>query len=322
MVIGYDFHSEGGAWRSIYRFFRQVEADGQPVMLLDRNKQGTFRQLLAVVCFSPKILFNGLGTFYRWEGIFACLLRKDILIYLHDTAYMVEGYARRHPWKFRLFRLMLKRNIILCVSEQMQTYYRNEFGVTRSQVIHEAVALPASPDFDPNFRHIVMVGSVDERKGVKLFSAVAESAEKQGLPWKFHWIGALASQSLGALSRNVRWWGWQDTPLEFVKQADSFFLSSVDDPLPLACLEALALGKRCVVYRRTGIAELIDGIRGCAVYENYSAADALQALEKILNETPDSSAMVRIIEEKASVVALTAQIQQIVGLVEPSEGGR
>lgn len=313
VLVGYDFHSEGGAWRSIYRYFRHVEAHGQSVMLIDRRKQGTFRQLLSAVCFSPKILFNGMGTFCRWEGILACFLRRDILIYLHDTAYMVESYARQHPWKFRLFRRILKRNIVLCVSEQMQEYYRREFGVRRSHVVREAVVLPAPPDFDPNFRHIVMVGSIDERKGVKLFSEVAELAVSRGLPWKFHWVGALASQSLGPLSKQVHWWGWQDTPLEFVHRADLFFLSSVDDPLPLACLEAMALGKRCVVYRQTGIAEMIEGVRGSEVFENHSAPDAFRALEKVFAETPDSARMAQITQQTTSVPEFTAKIEQIVG---------
>jgi glycosyltransferase involved in cell wall biosynthesis len=314
VLVGYDFQSEGGAWRSIYRYFRHVEALGQTVMLIDRRKQGTIRQLLAAVCFSPKILFNGMGAFHRWEGILSCLLRKDILIYLHDTAYMVDGYARQHPLKFRLFRLILKRNTLLCVSEQMQKYYQKEFGVSRSHVICEAVALPTPPDFDTNFRNIVMVGSVDERKGAKLFSEVAELAANKSLPWKFHWVGALASQSLGTLSKNVRWWGWQDAPLDFTNGADLFFLSSVDDPLPLACLEAMALGKRCVVYRQTGIAEMIDGIHGCAVFENYSAADAFSALEKVLAEMPDRARLIQITLENASVLALMVKIEKIVGL--------
>jgi glycosyltransferase involved in cell wall biosynthesis len=312
VIVGYDFQSEGGAWRSINRYFRYAEAQGESVMLIDRRKQATFRQLLAAVCFSPRILFNGIGPFYRWEGILAGLLRKDIFIYLHDTAHGVGGYARQHPWKFRCFRVILKRNTVLCVSEQMQEYYRNEFGVQRSHVVREAVALPTPPEFEPGLRHIMMVGSMDERKGVPLFSEVAALAAKKKLPWKFHWVGALASRSLGELSRHVQWWGWQDAPLELTRRADVFFLSSVDDPLPLACLEAMMLGKRCVVYRQTGIAEMIQGVQGCAIFENYSSAAAFSALEKVLEVAPDSSRLTRIVQENASVPALVWKIQQII----------
>lgn len=311
VLIGYDFHSEGGAWRSIYRYFRHAEALGQTVMLIDRLKQGTFRQLLAALLFSPRILFNGLGTFHRWEGIISCLLRKDILIYLHDTAYMIEAFSGQHPLKYRLFGHILRRNTILCVSAQMQEYYRKEFGVSRSQVVREAVALPTSPTFEQGFRHIVMVGSIDERKGTKLFSEVADQAAHQGLPWKFHWVGALASQSMGHLSKRIHWWGWQDIPSAFIREADLFFLSSMDDPLPLACLEAMALGKRCVVYRKTGIAEMLAGIRGCAVYEEHTVVAAMAALQHVLAEEPDSASLARLIQENASVTALVSKIEQI-----------
>lgn len=313
VVVGYDFHSEGGAWRSIYRYFRYAEARGETVMLVDRRKQGTWRQMLCALLFSPRILFNGLGPFHRWEAVAACLWRKDIFIYLHDTAYMVNGYARENPWKFRLFRKILKRNPVLCVSEQMREFYRQEFGVPHGLVLREAVALPETPDFGGEVRHIVMVGSMDERKGVPLFSEVAALAAARQLPWQFHWVGALASRTLGEVSAKVRWWGWQDSPLEFVRRADVFFLSSMDDPLPLACLEAMALGKRCVAFRRTGIAEMIEGIRGCAVFEKHSAADAMKALETVLAETPDSHRLMQLTRESASLAAFVSRMQEIIG---------
>ncbi len=283
-------------------------------MLIDRRKPGTLRQLICALLFSPRILFNGLEIFGRWDGILACLSRKDILIYLHDTAYTVGNYARHNPRKFRWFCAILRRNPVLCVSEQMQAYYREEFGVTRSHVVREAAALPPSPAYDAAFRHIVMVGSVDERKGVPLFSEVAGIAAARGLPWKFHWVGALASRSLGTLSPHVCWHGWQDVPVEFVRQADVFLLPSVDDPLPLSCLEAMMLGKRCIVYRKTGIAEMIDGVGGCAVFENYAATDAFRALKKVLTEEPEGGRLCQIAQENASVPALAAKIDQIAGL--------
>ncbi len=311
VLIGYDFQSEGGAWRSIYRYFRYAEARGETVVLIDRRKQGTFRQLLAAICFSPRILFNGLGAFHRWEGLLSCLLRQDILLYLHDTAHMLETFSKQYPLKYRLFRIILKRNVLLCVSEQMQEYYQKEFGVDRSHVIREAVSPPASPDFEPEFRHIVMVGSIEERKGAKLFSEVAERAAQLGLPWKFHWIGALASRSVGPLSKDVRWWGWQDVSSAFIEKADLFFLSSVDDPLPLACLEAMALGRRCVVYRKTGIAEMLKGIQGCSVYEDYSVVGALNAIQQALSEEPDVASLARLIQKNASVPAFASKLEQI-----------
>jgi len=128
----------------------------------------------------------------------------------------------------------------------------------------------------------------------------------------------LASRSLGELSPHVRWWGWQDAPLEFVRRADAFFLSSVDDPLPLGCLEAMMLGKRCVVYRQTGVAELIDQVGGCAVFEEYSANAAFGALERSLAEPPDSARLARITREKTSLAAFADSLQRLAVPPQPS----
>lgn len=311
VIIGYDFHSEGGAWRSIYKYFRHEEARGEKVMLIDRRKQGTFRQLLMAFLFSPRLLFNGMGTFMLWEGILACLIRKDILVYLHDTEYMISRFAWSHPFKFRFLKQILNRNRILVVSKQMRDYYQKKLGAQRCHVVREAVVLPSKPDFDPTHRHIVMVGSIDERKGVGLFSEVARLAREHGRNWRFHWVGALASQSLGELSPDVHWWGWQDSPTEFVRKADVFFLSSIDDPLPLACLEAISLGKRCLVYRGTGIAELLDGVVGCAVMEHYATEEAMRLMDTILNQEPDSQRLLEIVSQGALLPAFAEKLNHV-----------
>jgi len=76
----------------------------------------------------------------------------------------------------------------------------------------------------------------------------------------------------------------------------------------------MALGKRCVVYRQTGIAEMIENIRGCAVFENYSATEAFGTLEKAHSETPDSARLVQITSDSASVSALVGKIEKIISL--------
>jgi glycosyltransferase involved in cell wall biosynthesis len=311
VIFGYDFHSEGGAWRTIYRYFRFSEARGEKVMLIDRRKQRTLRRLVCAFLFSPKILLNGIESFSRWEAIAACLLRKDILVYLHDTESSIRAYYQSSSIKYRFFRWILRRNTILVVSNQMERYYRTKLGVTRCRVVREAVVLPVDPYFEATSRHIVMVGSVDDRKGVSLFSEVARIAREKGQNWRFHWVGALASRSLGKLCSDVQWWGWQDSPTDFIKKTDVFFLSSVDDPLPLACLEAISLGKRCLVYRGTGISELLDGVGGCAVMENYTPEEALLLLGAILNQEPDSKRLLDIATQEASLPAFVEKVNQV-----------
>jgi glycosyltransferase involved in cell wall biosynthesis len=123
-----------------------------------------------------------------------------------------------------------------------------------------------------------MVGSINERKGVELFSKVADLAAESHPNWQFHWIGSKATMGELYQSPKVTWHGWQWNPRDIVQQCDLFFLSSIDDPCPLAALEALHMGKRCVAYKKTGTAELIENLQGCSVYHEYEPRAALKAL--------------------------------------------
>jgi glycosyltransferase involved in cell wall biosynthesis len=311
VIVGYDFHSEGGAWRSIYRYSRFLEASCRPVLLIDRRAQFTFRRLVLAVLFCRNIIMNGLGVFYRWEGVLACIARRDALVYLHDTAFMLDAFAAAHPLKSLCMSWVLRRNRVLCVSEQMRSLLEERYGSCKAVVVHEVVSVPEALEAGPCNVNIVMVGSIDERKGAPLFAAVAELAKASGLNWGFHWVGSLGSRSLGRLSEAVRWWGWQDNPTEFLKRADVFFLSSIDDPQPLACLEAMAHGCRCVVYRKTGSSELVDGVGGCAVFEEYTAAAAFACLQQVLEREPDRVALKLVVDRYCSVRAFAARVDPL-----------
>lgn len=147
-----------------------------------------------------------------------------------------------------------------------------------------------------------MVGSINERKGVELFSKVADLAAKSHPSWQFHWIGSKATINELYESPMVTWHGWQWNPRDIVRQCDLFFLSSIDDPCPLAALEALHMGKGCVAYQATGTAELIKEVRGCAVFEEYNEDKALTALEVAYsNKCPSGHA----IHETAIAIEMT-----------------
>jgi glycosyltransferase involved in cell wall biosynthesis len=79
------------------------------------------------------------------------------------------------------------------------------------------------------------------------------------------------------------------------------FLSSIDDPQPLACLEALALGKRVVAYSGTGTAEIVENIPGCRVFSKYEAPSAIDAINSALHDQED-------------LVAIRSRLNEIAGI--------
>ena len=292
VIIGHTLFSEGGDWRSIYLYYRDAQRRGRKVHLVDGRRADGFKQLLAAGCFAPRIIVNSLGSLFRWPCLIMCLLRKDVQIYLHETGYYLDRTAREYPVRTRLMAIVLRRNPVLCVSQQAEKLYRERFGSTRTQVIYECTRVSNFDSFKKGCIHILMAGTMDQRKGVSLFSQVAELAASRFPDWQFHWCGGSSADGQLCQSSKVRWHGWQPVLQPFIEQSQILFLSSSDDPCPLVALEALACGKKCVVFRGTGIAELIEGIPGCAIYEDYTPAAALAALEKAAG-TPLDQALVR-----------------------------
>lgn len=285
VVLASTIHSEGGDWRSVYVLARHLEMQGESAPLINLGSKRSLRQFLAAVVFSPRLVVNGLGTALRWPVLLACLVRPNIALYLHETNYMLEQARDTKRVRFRFLQWVLRRNLLLCVSEQAETLYREHFGASRTHVVYECIGGDVEGGlFDPKKTHIVMVGSINERKGADLFSRVADLAAERHPDWQFHWVGGMATMDSIYQSDRVTWHGWQWVPKDVVSRCDLFFLSSLDDPCPLAALEAGSMGKRLVAYRETGTAEIIDGLRGCRVFETYEPDAVTAAIEEALGD--------------------------------------
>lgn len=289
-ILASTLFSEGGDWRSIFYFAKRLEAKGEAVPLVQVGGKRGFRQTCAAAVFAPKLLVNGLGTLERWPILLICFCRKDVRIYLHETAYRFNQLQAHSPLRYRIIAKILSRNPVLCVSKQAEAYYQKRFGSSRTHVVYECPGDVVPQKIDPLHQNIVMVGSINERKGVELFSRVADLAADKHPNWKFHWVGSKATMDQLYQSEKVTWHGWHWNPKDIIAQCDLFFLSSIDDPCPLAALEALHLQKRCVAFKDTGTAELIKDLKGCAVFSEYSEHEALSALDLSLScETDETS---------------------------------
>lgn len=298
-VIALSLHSEGGDWRSIYFLAKHLELRGERVAMISPRTTRGIKQALAAVAFAPRVIVNGLSTLNSWLTLILCLLRSDIVIYLHETSGTLDDYQKSNPVRYWLLKQIIRRNPILCVSQQAERLYTERFGATRTHVVYECTGEgPHEGLIDQSKRNIVMVGSINERKGAELFSKVADLAADLNTDWQFHWVGSLATMNAIYLSENVNWHGWQWQPGKIVEQCDVFFLSSVDDPCPLAALEAMQQGLQIVAYGKTGTAEIIKEVVGCGVFKDYSADKAMDCLAKTLRTVSEPEA----VKEKARTI--------------------
>lgn len=309
VIVGATFFTEGGDWRSIYLYARTAQNDGRSVIIVNpRDKRG-LRQLLAVWAFSPRVIVNGLNSFDSWCVLAMCFARSDVRIYLHETEFALDGYREAHPVRYALLQRILGRNPLLCVSQKAEALYRARFGAHTTHVIYECAGDDDPLEFEAGRIHIVNVGSLNERKGVELFSRVADLAKEHHPDWEFHWIGGVATMNKLYRSPAVSWHGFAWHPKEVVSQCQLFFLSSIDDPCPLSALEALQSGVGCVAFANTGTAELVANVPGCAVFDTYDEQAALRALENALSSLPSDRAAIKCAASRASLTAFADAIE-------------
>lgn len=102
---------------------------------------------------------------------------------------------------------------------------------------------------------IINVGYGDLRKGYDLFVATANDFAERKLPGKFVWVGDVEK----GLETWITGTGANFQQIPFTNEvhavlatADLFFLTSREDPLPSAALEALATGIPVVCFQGTG----------------------------------------------------------------------
>jgi glycosyltransferase involved in cell wall biosynthesis len=286
-VIATTLLSEGGDWRSIYYYARSAQCAGKDVPLINPLGKRGIRQTMAAWAFAPRIIVNGLNAFDSLLVLAMCWHRKDVQVYLHETEHALDNCRSVRPLRYRLISRILSRNPVLCVSNKAAETYRERFGTKRTNVVYECPGHSPDVKLDPARIHIVNVGSLNKRKGVDLFSQVADLAKERHPDWQFHWVGGIATLDQLYQSPAVKWHGFMWNPGDVARQCRLFFLSSVDDPCPLSALEALQAGLGCVVYKETGTAEIIEGLKGSGVFQSYSPESALLEIERALDEKVD-----------------------------------
>lgn len=126
-------------------------------------------------------------------------------------------------------------------------------------------------------------GTLDWRKAVDLFVRAAWTMARtpRPEPITFVWVGgapeairrAEAEAAVVGLADRVRFVGVQSDPLEWFACFDVFLLPSREDPFPLVCLEAAAVGCPVVAFDAGGIPELL--VRGCGLVASYPDVDEL-----------------------------------------------
>ncbi|MFF3565691.1 glycosyltransferase family 4 protein [Streptomyces sp. NPDC002574] len=281
--------------------------------------------LAAALGGAEVIMVNSLALFWRspiGNATVQALIDsgRNVALYAHETEYVFNWEANRVPERHQEMLNILPKLKVLCVSKAQADMFR-QLGVVDPIVVYNTVPRDShrkiasrTPSASPR---IVMVGTVQDRKGVDLFSRVAEKAHSLGLPWRFSWIGwktpRVGEKSL--LSDRVEWMGAlsRDRVREELAASDVFFLSSVDDPMPLSVVEAVQHRLRVATFDRVGSREVLQGVPGYRSFAEYTPEAALEALREVLSDEV-SEAGYQEVEELFDIPAFTTRMTTALGL--------
>ncbi|MFI5793361.1 glycosyltransferase family 4 protein [Streptomyces sp. NPDC051677] len=300
------------------------------VRYFDLGAYSRAEDVLADLAGAEVVLVNSLAPFWR-SALANELVQalqdqgKSVVLYAHETEYVMNFEGGQHTLRHQEMLSLLPRLKVLCVSTAQADMFR-QLGVSDPVVVYNTVPRDthrARARRTPGERpRIVMVGSMQDRKGLDLFSRVAELAYGQGLPWRFAWIGH-KTWRIGAstlLSDRVEWMGAlsRDRVREELAASDVFFLSSVDDPMPLSVVEAVQQRLRTVTYHRVGSREVLEGVPGYRSFAEYTPDAALDALRRVLDEEISETEYADV-EELFDIPAFAARMTTALGLPGPGE---
>ncbi|WP_207161487.1 alpha-2,3-sialyltransferase [Rhabdochromatium marinum] len=292
-LIGHDYKLQTGVMRSLsyyvkaITFLKMAEIDTFEV-----TEFFTKEELIEKFRDYDFVIINSVHPFLKCDAFldFICSLAPNsFLVYFHETQWAFDKFKTDQTEKYYKFINALPSMNILCVSNAQAEWLKFSFRAKKTYTIYETSALHQENQQDVRQKkknkmfRVVMAGSVQERKGVQLFLDVARYANEKKLPWRFEWAGFSHTNKLTKLLKDspyVQYLGALDGEkyFHFISRADVFFLTSKDDPFPLVCIEAIQAYTKVVVYRATGIAEVIQDISGCAVYQDYTLAAAFKSI--------------------------------------------
>ena len=221
------------------------------------------------------------GLLGRWVAL-ATSHRGRSLYSPHAFAFAYAHWSRRERlvlWTLELLGAIPARRLVLNSSSE-ETIARRALPRARTAVLVNAVdvarlrTFKRSPDADhPWFAH---VGRIAPAKAPGVFAAVTELVIDRVRGSRGHWLGDGDRALLDASPVEVSGWLTSEELHRRLSSTSALLFTSRGEGMPMAVLEAQAMGIPVVASRVTGVVDLIDdgenGLLGETVEE---LADAL-----------------------------------------------
>lgn len=276
----------GGIWQQRLRRVSQHTARHQ------RRVQERLRQLAPALIYANTVVSADLALLLK------PVLNCPVVCHVHELATVIDAFIGAE----RFTQLSPQIDCFVAASEAVADNLRSRYQVptARIRTIHEFVPVLAAADFTlarqrvrqelgiPAEAFVVAgAGTIDWRKAPDLFIQVAQHVvAAAGERVYFIWPGGKLQSEEGRRVRHdveragligvVQFLGSKTNPHDYLSAADVFLLTSREDPYPLVCLEAAALGKPVLCFDRAGgMPEFVE--QDCGVILPYLRSDLMAA---------------------------------------------
>lgn len=159
---------------------------------------------------------------------------------------------------------------ILCVSNQAKKSFEELFKINNTTCvaynlfdIDKILSLSAEKSFEKKKFTICAVGRLHESKNYSLLLKVCKTLNDRGLDFCCYIVGGgdeekeLLKQKQELGLDNVIFVGASNNPYSYMAQSDIYISTSIYEGLSTTTIEALILGKPCVVTNCTGMEEIL-----------------------------------------------------------------
>ncbi len=279
-----------------------------------------------------------------WAGfalLFYLICKTNVFITFH-TAIPELSFLRRLLWKTKFAVLTASRRFQIVASnldvKKSLRPFVSESRYRRIEIVYSSVSaeeikrvleesktrreISEKYDFPLEKTWVCNVAQFIERKGCWVFLEAIEALQKQRSDLFFYWLGTAPlteeiRENIGkyGLGDNFRYLAGNETGgsrhdlLTLLKASDLFVLPSFQEGLPVALLEAMALGKACVASRVNAIPEAVEHFETGVLVE---AGDA-EKLAAAIGALADDKFLQKKLGENAQRTALENFEEKVIG---------
>lgn len=279
-----------------------------------------------------------------WDGFILLLyliLKTNVFVTFHTAVPHISS-VRRILWKIKFFLLTASTRFHLAASnhdvKKSLRPFVNESRYEKIEVVYSSInigeiekalqkdktrrEIAEKYNFPFEKKWICNVAQFIERKGCWIFLETIEMFQKQREDLFFFWLGTvpLQTETINRINKynvgdNFRFLSADEIGknrsdlLTLWKSADLFVLPSFEEGLPVALVEAMALGKACIASQINAIPEVIkQNETGVLVAPN----DALE-LHRAINKLADDTDLRRELGQNARKLVLENFEEKTIG---------